>query len=119
MAAALFNGGISFGGALAFIYGDLIVIPMLLVYRQYYGTRLTLILGAILYIAMVLTGFIIDVIFQAGGWAPDSAATSIGSMDFFALDYTFWLNLIFIIGFGLWRLSRRAETSGHCEHHTH
>ena len=57
MAAALFNGGISFGGALAFIYGDLIVIPMLLVYRQYYGTRLAVQLGVILYIAMALTGF--------------------------------------------------------------
>jgi uncharacterized membrane protein YraQ (UPF0718 family) len=120
MAAALFNGGISFGGALAFIYGDLIVIPMLLVYRQYYGTRLTLILGVILYVAMALTGFIIDVIFQAGSCAPDSAATSIGSMDFFALDYTFWLNLIFIIiGFILWRLSRQADASGHCAHHGH
>jgi len=118
LAAALFNGGISFGGALAFIYGDLIVIPMLLVYRQYYGTRLALALGGILYIAMAVTGFVIDVIFELGGWAPEAAATRVGTMEFFALDYTFWLNLVFIVvGLGLWRLSRQAAESSHCAHH--
>ncbi|MBS64232.1 permease [Salinisphaera sp.] len=118
MAAALFNGGISFGGALAFIYGDLIVIPMLLVYRQYYGTRLALQLGAILYIAMVLTGFLIDVVFTLGGWAPQATATAVGSMTFFKLDYTFWLNLVFIVvGLGLWRLSKQAKAPAHCCHH--
>jgi hypothetical protein len=121
MAAALFNGGISFGGALAFIYGDLIVIPMLLVYRQYYGTKLAAKLGVILYIAMVLTGFAIDVVFTLSGWAPESAATSVGSMEFFKLDYTFWLNLVFIVvGLGLWRLSKQAPQQAHCcAHHGH
>ena len=118
LAAALFNGGISFGGALAFIYGDLIVIPMLLVYRQYYGTRLAAILGAILYIAMAVTGFVVDLIFSVGGWAPDSSAVDVGSMEFFSLDYTFWLNLIFIgVGLGLWALSRQANAQSHCAHH--
>lgn len=118
LAAALFNGGISFGGALAFIYGDLIVIPMLLVYRQYYGTRLAAILGVILYIAMALTGFVIDLIFSIGGWAPDSSGVDIGAMTFFSLDYTFWLNLIFIcVGVGLWTLSKQANAHTHCAHH--
>lgn len=119
MAAALFNGGISFGGALAFIYGDLIVIPMLLIYRQYYGTKLAAQLGVILYIAMALTGFAIDVVFTLGGWAPDSTATRVGSMTFFKLDYTFWLNLLFIVvGLGLWRLSKQAPQQAHCcAHH--
>ena len=118
MAAALFNGGISFGGALAFIYGDLIVIPMLLVYRQYYGTRLAVQLGVILYIALALTGFLIDVVFTLGGWAPAATATSVGSMEFFKIDYTFWLNLVFIvIGLGLWRLSKQASKPAHCCHH--
>ncbi|GAB3671361.1 permease [Salinisphaera aquimarina] len=121
MAAALFNGGISFGGALAFIYGDLIVIPMLLVYRRYYGTRLAAMLGLVLYIAMAITGFVIDLLFTAGGWVPKASATSVGSMDFFALDYTLWLNLIFIVvGFGLWRLSKQAPEQAHCcAHHGH
>ncbi|WP_423821757.1 permease [Salinisphaera sp. SPP-AMP-43] len=118
LAAALFNGGITFGGALAFIYGDLIVIPMLLVYRQYYGTRLAATLGVILYIAMAVTGFVIDLIFSAGGWVPDSSAVDVGTMTFFSLDYTFWLNLVFVaLGIGLWLLSRQAETEGHCAHH--
>jgi len=118
LAAALFNGGLSFGGALAFIYGDLIVIPMLLVYRQYYGTRLALALGAILYVAMAVTGFVVDVVFTAGDWTPHTDAVDVGSMTFFALDYTFWLNLIFIvIGLGLWRLSKQAKAEAHCAHH--
>ncbi|MES1937166.1 permease [Salinisphaera hydrothermalis] len=118
LAAALFNGGISFGGALAFIYGDLIVIPMLLVYRQYYGTRLAAILGVILYIAMAVTGFVIDLVFSFGGWAPTSSAVDVGSMRFFSFDYTFWLNLIFIaVGAGLWVLSKQASGHAHCGHH--
>ncbi|MES1952719.1 hypothetical protein S4A8_17756 [Salinisphaera sp. S4-8] len=118
MAAALFNGGISFGGALAFIYGDLIVIPMLLVYRQYYGTKLALQLGLILYIAMALTGFVIDVVFTASGLTPEATATAVGAMEFFKLDYTFWLNLVFIVvGLGLWRLSKQAAAPAHCCHH--
>lgn len=121
MAAALFNGGISFGGALAFIYGDLIVIPMLLVYRRYYGTKLAAMLALVLYIAMAITGFVVDLIFTGIGWVPESSATSVASMDFFALDYTFWLNLVFIVvGFGLWRLSKQAPEAAHCcAHHGH
>ena len=120
MAAALFNGGISFGGAIAFIYGDLIVVPMLLVYRRYYGTRLMLQLAAILYVAMVITGFVVDVVFTALGWVPGAAATQVGQMHFFALDYTFWLNVVFgIVGAVLWWLSRQATESAHCCGHHH
>lgn len=118
MAAALFNGGITFGGAIAFIYGDLIVVPMLLVYRRYYGTRLTLALGLILYAAMVVTGFVVDVIFSLAGWIPESTATKVGQMHFFAIDYTFWLNIVFgLVGAGLWWLSRQSREEAHCAHH--
>lgn len=121
LAAALFDGGISFGGALAFIYGDLIVIPMLLVYRRYYGTRRAALLAAVLYIAMAITGFVVDLLFSAGGWVPRASATDMGSMDFFAVDYTLWLNLIFaVVGFALWRLSKQAPQAAHCcAHHDH
>ena len=118
MAAALFNGGITFGGAIAFIYGDLIVVPMLLVYRRYYGTRLTVALGLILYVAMAITGFIVDLLFMTLGWVPDAAASKIGEMHFFAIDYTFWLNLIFaVVGAALWWLSGQTEHDAHCAHH--
>lgn len=114
MAAALFNGGISFGGAIAFIYGDRIVIPMLPAYRRYYGTRLTMALGLILYAAMAITGLVIDLVFTAVSWMPDAAATQVSQMHFFAIDYTFWLNIIFAgVGAGLWWLS------GQTEHHAH
>jgi len=121
LAAALFNGGISFGGAIAFIYGDLIIIPMLLVYRHYYGTKLAAKLGLILYAAMALTGFVIDVVFMGLGWVPESVTSSVGQMHFFAFDYTFWLNLVFIVvGFVLWRLSKQAPQAAHCcAHHEH
>ena len=63
----------------------------------------------------------IDVVFTLSGWAPESAATSVGSMEFFKLDYTFWLNLVFIVvGLGLWRLSKQAPQQAHCcAHHGH
>ena len=119
LAAVLFNSGISFGGALAFIYGDLIVIPMILVYRRYYGWKLALWVAGLLYIAMVLTGIAMELLFQGLSLVPERTMSDIGQMQFFALDYTFWLNLLFagVAAVLVW-LARGAEDSGGdcCEH---
>src|SRR3954466_558944 len=71
LAAVLWNGGISFGGVAAFIFADLIVLPILNIYRKYYGGKVTLFLLATFYAAMVAAGLIVEVLFQAIGLVPD------------------------------------------------
>ena len=70
LAAVLWNGGISFGGVVSFIFADLIIIPILLIYRKYYGSRMALRLFAIFYATMAAAGYIIEVVFQPVGLVP-------------------------------------------------
>src|SRR3989442_3676456 len=70
LAAVLWNGGISFGGVISFIFADLIILPILNIYRKYYGGRMSLYLFAVSYAAMALAGFLIGLAFQATGLAP-------------------------------------------------
>ena len=70
MAAALWHGGISFGGVIAFIFGDLITVPLLLIYRKYYGGRLTLRLLFWFWAVMSTAGLITEVLFDAAGLHP-------------------------------------------------
>ncbi len=70
LAVVLWNGGISFGGVISFIFADLIIIPILNIYRKYYGARNSLYLLVTSYIAMVLAGFVIGELFQLFGLVP-------------------------------------------------
>ena len=63
LAAVLFSGGITFSGAIAFLYADLIVLPILDIYRKYYCWRLAAYISAVLFITIVLTGILVDVVF--------------------------------------------------------
>jgi len=67
LAAVLWNGGISFGGVLAFIFADLIVLPILDIYRRYYGLRMAGFLLATFYAAMVISGLAVELLFQGVG----------------------------------------------------
>jgi len=71
MAAVLWASGISFGGVLSFLYADLIVLPLLDVYRRYYGWRMAAYIAAGFYVTMVLAGLIMDVAFTAAGLVPE------------------------------------------------
>src|SRR6266516_1816991 len=75
LAAVLWNGGISFGGVIAFIFADLIIIPILVIYRKYYGARMAVFLFATFYAAMAAAGYAIELIFGGLGLIPsrDSA----------------------------------------------
>src|SRR5437588_8173702 len=73
LAAVLWNGGISFGGVASFIFADLIVLPILNIYRKYYGGRLSLLLLATFYAAMVGAGLIVEGLFQLVGIVPSHA----------------------------------------------
>ncbi len=70
LAAVLWNGGISFGGVISFIFADLIILPILNIYRKYYGGRMSLYLLAVSYAAMAVAGFLVGGAFQLLGLAP-------------------------------------------------
>src|SRR5204862_3602054 len=70
LAAVLWNGGIRFGGVASFIFADLIVLPILNIYRKYYGGRVSLFLLGTFYAAMVAAGLIVEVVFQLLGGVP-------------------------------------------------
>ncbi len=70
LAAVLWNGGISFGGVIAFIFADLIILPIVDIHRRYYGGRMSLYLLAVSYVAMALAGFLVALAFQALGIVP-------------------------------------------------
>jgi uncharacterized membrane protein YraQ (UPF0718 family)/YHS domain-containing protein len=106
MAAALWHGGISFGGVVSFIFADLITIPLLLIYRKYYGRRLTLRLFVTFWALMSFAGLAVHGIFQAFGAIPTERPEAVVP-DRFQWNYTTYLNIVFLLVFaGLWWLAR-------------
>ena len=96
LAAVLWNGGISFGGVIAFIFADLIIIPILLIYRKYYGTRMMLVLTGLFYATMVLAGYIVEFAFSGLGLVPTARTAQVGVTGV-VWNYTTYLNIVFII----------------------
>ncbi len=76
LASHLWANGISFGGVVAFIYGDLLVVPLILIYAKYYGARATGWIVAIFYVTMVLSGVVVDLLFSVFGIVPTGAAAA-------------------------------------------
>ena len=104
LAAVLWNGGISFGGAIAFIFADLIILPILNIYRKYYGLKMAGFLFVAFYAAMAGAALVVELIFGALGLIPTQRnareiETSV------AWNYTTWLNIAFLVLAGLlvWR----------------
>lgn len=95
LAAVLWNGGISFGGVASFIYADLIVLPILNIYRKYYGVRMTRYLLVTFYVAMVAAGVVVEVVFGALGLIPDERNAKVveASVNW---NYTTFLNFVFL-----------------------
>jgi uncharacterized membrane protein YraQ (UPF0718 family)/YHS domain-containing protein len=112
LAAALWHGGISFGGVIAFIFGDLITIPLLLIYRKYYGGALTLRLLVWFWAIMSCAGLITELLFDAAGLIPHNRATTIVETSF-RWNYTTFLNFAFIaLASYLYWLSRHRDRFG-------
>jgi len=107
LAAVLWNGGISFGGVIAFIFADLIIIPILNIYRKYYGRRVALYLLLVSYAAMALAGLLIGLLFRLLGIVPAHRAV-IALQTGPTLNYTSVLNVIFLVIMALlaWRFFR-------------
>jgi uncharacterized membrane protein YraQ (UPF0718 family) len=93
LAAVLYAGGISFGGVISFMFADLIIVPILLIYRKYYGTRMTLVLLGSFYVTMVLAGYFVEVLFQVLGLVPDNSQVTVPSQGV-EWNYTTILNIL-------------------------
>jgi hypothetical protein len=126
LAAVLWNGGISFGGVLSFIFADLIILPILLIYRRYYGARMTWFLLGTFYVTMVLAGLAIEFLFQGLGIEPQERNAKVVEASV-TWNYTTFLNIPFLLlaALLLWRYFRRGgglemlramNEAGH-EHH--
>jgi uncharacterized membrane protein YraQ (UPF0718 family) len=107
LAAILWGGGISFGGVLSFLYADLIVLPLLDVYRKYYGLKMALYIGSIFFVTMVTSGILMNLLFGVFHAIPTPNPNMRASMTLFQINYTFWLNLIFgALALYLWNVNR-------------
>jgi uncharacterized protein len=96
LAAVLWNNGISFGGVIAFIFADLIVLPILDIYRKYYGVKMTGFLLATFYIAMAVAALIVEAVFAALGLIPTERQAQVVEASI-TWNYTTWLNVVFLI----------------------
>jgi uncharacterized membrane protein YraQ (UPF0718 family) len=130
LAAVLWNGGISFGGVIAFIYADLLIVPILNIYRKYYGVKMMLVLLATFYVSMVCAGYAVELLFGASGLIPHERNATVMHAGI-SWNYTTWLNIAFLIlaaalvvrfirtgGIPMLRMMGGSPDTGH-EHHGH
>jgi YHS domain-containing protein len=117
LAAVLWSGGISFGGVLAFLFADLIVLPIIAIYRKYYGTAFALRIVALMFTTIVIAALIVDGLFGALGLVPTgprpSRADIFGTV---AVDYKLFLNVLGLAIFAalFWLTYRRGATDPSC-----
>jgi uncharacterized protein len=95
LAAVLWNGGISFGGVLAFIFADLIILPILDIYRKYYGPRMAAFLLVTFYATMALSGLLVELLFEALGIVPTERNADVTEASV-TWNYTTYLNIVFL-----------------------
>jgi len=113
MAAALWKGGISFGGVVSFLFADLVAAPLVMIYRRYYGGRLTLRLVALFWVVMAGAGLIVEEIFAGARLIPRRRPSAIAAIAFH-WNYTSVLNIVALAAFGYlyWMYRNRARFGG-------
>ncbi len=112
LAAALWQGAISFGGTIAFIFADLITVPLVLIYRKFYGTRLALRLMLVFWLVMAAAGLVTEYLFDAAGLIPQTRPSAIVSHEI-TWNYTTILNIVFLLLFaGIVWLNRNQRRFG-------
>ncbi|HEY2671207.1 MAG TPA: permease [Rugosimonospora sp.] len=135
LAAVLWNGGISFGGVVAFIFADLIILPIINIYRRYYGWRTALYVTGTFYLSAVVAGYLVEILFGGAGLVPVQRHARVVEAAI-SWNYTTFLNIVFLIlaaalvvrffatgGMGMLRMmgggpDSGQEHTGH-EHHGH
>ncbi len=132
LAAVLWNGGISFGGVISFIFADLIIIPILVIYRKYYGAKMMLFILGTFYATMVAAGYAVELLFAVLNLTPTERNATVLEPTI-SWNYTTVLNLAFlaIAAALLWRFFRTGgrqmlammggspDDDGGSEHHAH
>jgi uncharacterized membrane protein YraQ (UPF0718 family) len=96
LAVVLWTSGISFGGVVAFIFADLLILPILNIYRRYYGTKMALLVAGTFYVTMVAAGYVVEVVFGGLGLIPDRSTAHLPD-DGVSWNYTTWLNIAFLL----------------------
>ena len=96
LAVVLWAGGISFGGVVAFLFADLIILPILNIYRRYYGWRMAVLLAAALYLTAAVAGYVVEVVFGGLGWIPSPDTAHLPD-EGISWNYTTWLNVVFLV----------------------
>jgi uncharacterized membrane protein YraQ (UPF0718 family)/YHS domain-containing protein len=117
LAAVLWSGGIGFSGVLAFLFADLIVLPIIAIYRKYYGTRFALKITALMFVTMVVAALVVAGVFDLLGAIPGGARPSrAGIFGSVKVDYKLALNVLGAVIFAalFWLTMRRGETDPVC-----
>jgi uncharacterized membrane protein YraQ (UPF0718 family) len=118
LAAVLWSGGIGFGGVVAFLFADLIVVPIVLAYRKYYGTAFALRITALMFVTIVIAALVVDGVFGLFNLIPTgprpTRADVFGSIE---VDYKLFLNVLGLAIFAaLFWVSRGHDSTHGCEH---
>jgi uncharacterized protein len=99
LAAVLWSGGISFAGVIAFIFADLLVLPIVLIYRKYYGARFATRIVALMFVTIVLSALVVNGLFAAAGLIPHVRPTRAQIFSGVKVDYRLFLNIIALVVF--------------------
>jgi len=128
LAAVLWNSGISFGGVVSFIFADLIILPILNIYRKYYGWKMSAFLFVTFYLSMAGAALAVDLFFGAVRLIPTERSAPIATAAV-SWDYTTWLNIVFLVlgGVLVWQffrtggvqMLRMMGSARHTEHGAH
>jgi uncharacterized membrane protein YraQ (UPF0718 family)/YHS domain-containing protein len=116
LAAVLWSGGISFAGVMAFIFADLIVLPIVVAYRKFYGTAFALRITALMFVTMVVAALVVDLLFSGLGLIPSDRPSTEDVFGTIELDYKAVLNALGLVIFAtLFALTmRRGVTDPVC-----
>jgi hypothetical protein len=108
LAAVLWSGGIGFGGVIAFIFADLIVVPIVLIYRKYYGNAYAMRIVALMFVTMVIAALVVDGLFSGLGLIPQTRPTRADIFSSIKVDYKLFTNILGVAVFGgLFALTKR------------
>jgi uncharacterized membrane protein YraQ (UPF0718 family) len=112
LAAVLWSGGISFAGVMAFIFADLIVLPIVAAYRKYYGTAFALRITALMFVTMVAAALVIDLLFSGLGLIPSARPSTTDVFGSIHVDYKLALNILALVIFAslMWLTVPRGAT---------
>lgn len=107
LAAVLWNSGISFGGVISFIFADLLIIPIILIYAKYYGWKMASAISVMFYIAMVLAGYVVEILFGLSHIIPTERNAQVLTAAL-SWNYTTYLNIFFLLVAAalVWRFMR-------------